>query len=191
MTTRKSNKDPLLPLSDPEAIFRAANAERRRRIAAHAVETAINIPLPSSPTLQATTLPSRAVTPVSSVPTTSTSFNELPSPFLKRHTMSNPTDSSQPSKDDMSMTDCLKAMMAIQQTTVLQFQASQAQALADREATSARMARLEEIAINTSIKTEPVKISDFRLLRQKPFDYSDFEDCVAGYFEYLPKRHNG
>ncbi|KNE88507.1 hypothetical protein PSTG_18089, partial [Puccinia striiformis f. sp. tritici PST-78] len=36
-----------------------------------------------------------------------------------------------------------------------------------------------------------VKISDFRLLRQKPFDYSDFEDCVAGYFEHLPKRPNG
>ncbi|KAH9471715.1 hypothetical protein Pst134EA_005594 [Puccinia striiformis f. sp. tritici] len=315
MTTRESNKDPLLPLSDPEAIFWAANAERCRRIAAHAVETAINVPLPSTPTLQATTLPSRAVTPVPSVPTTSASFNELPSPFLQRHTMSNLTDSSQPSKDDMSMTDCLEAMMAIQQTTVLQFQASQAQALADREATSARMARLEEIAINTSIKTEPgtgpakplgnrvdfqkfrfadgpsftgpfqpnllrfyanestkytgkpweefkvrlmivaipsdwetgirkqvkylkmqdsenfiefstragtlqsllnfdtansygdfelaecvtfglpreiqVKISDFRLLRQKLFDYSDFEDCVAGYFEYLPKRHNG
>ncbi|KAI7934388.1 hypothetical protein MJO28_017105, partial [Puccinia striiformis f. sp. tritici] len=64
-----------------------------------------------------TTLPSRAVTPVPSVPTTSASFNELPSPFLQRHTMSNPTDSSQPSKDDMSMTDCLEAMMAIQQTT--------------------------------------------------------------------------
>ncbi|POW08075.1 hypothetical protein PSHT_09717, partial [Puccinia striiformis] len=60
----ESNKDPLLPLSDPEAIFWAANAERRRRIAAHAVETAINVPLPSTPTLQATTLPSRAVTPV-------------------------------------------------------------------------------------------------------------------------------
>ncbi|KAI7964421.1 hypothetical protein MJO29_002519, partial [Puccinia striiformis f. sp. tritici] len=113
----ESNKDPLLPLSDPEAIFWAANAERRRRIAAHAVETAINVPLPSTPTLQATTLPSRAVTPVPSVPTTSASFNELPSPFLQRHTMSNPTDSSQPSKDDMSMTDCLEAMMAIQQTT--------------------------------------------------------------------------
>ncbi|KAI7937734.1 hypothetical protein MJO29_015049 [Puccinia striiformis f. sp. tritici] len=35
------------------------------------------------------------------------------------------------------------------------------------------------------------KISDFRLLRQKPFDYSDFEDSVAGYFEHLPKRFNG
>ncbi|KAH9472064.1 hypothetical protein MJO29_002152 [Puccinia striiformis f. sp. tritici] len=85
MTTRKSNKDSLLPLSDPEAILRAGNAERaerRRRIAAQLVETAIHIPLPSSPTLQATILPSRTVTP-----TTSSPINELPSPFLKRSSM--------------------------------------------------------------------------------------------------------
>ncbi|KAH9448824.1 hypothetical protein MJO29_015050 [Puccinia striiformis f. sp. tritici] len=155
MTTRKSNKDSLLPLSDPEAILRAGNAERRRRIAARLIETAIHVPLPRSPTLQAAILPPRTITPPPFVPATSTTISELPSPFLKRPTMSNPADTSQSSKDDLSMSDCIKAMLAIQQTTVLQLQANQAQALADREATSARMARLEEIAINTSIKTEP------------------------------------
>jgi hypothetical protein len=35
------------------------------------------------------------------------------------------------------------------------------------------------------------KISDFRLLRTKPFEYSDFEERVAGFFEHLPKRQNG
>ncbi|KAA1068095.1 hypothetical protein PGTUg99_014650 [Puccinia graminis f. sp. tritici] len=35
------------------------------------------------------------------------------------------------------------------------------------------------------------KGSDFRLLRIKPFDYGDFEERVAGFFEHLPKRSSG
>ncbi|KAI9607751.1 hypothetical protein H4Q26_005196 [Puccinia striiformis f. sp. tritici PST-130] len=197
MTTRKSNKDSLLPLSDPEAILRAGNAERRRRIAARLIETAIHVPLPRSPTLQAAILPPRTITPPPFVPATSTTISELPSPFLKRPTMSNPADTSQSSKDDLSMSDCIKAMLAIQQTTVLQLQANQAQALADREATSARMARLEEIAINTSIKTEPGTNSEKPRCNRVDFqkfrfaDGPSFTDSVAGYFEHLPKRFNG
>ncbi|OAV86442.1 hypothetical protein PTTG_10098 [Puccinia triticina 1-1 BBBD Race 1] len=52
MTTRNLNKDLLIPLSDPEAIIRTSNAERRRHAQLNTLlwnRAAIGIPLPSSP----------------------------------------------------------------------------------------------------------------------------------------------
>ncbi|KAH9446105.1 hypothetical protein Pst134EB_023924 [Puccinia striiformis f. sp. tritici] len=104
--------------------------------------------LSRSPPLEATILPSRSATPPPLVPTTPTTISELLSPFLKRSTMANSADTTNPFKDNMPMADCLEAMMAIQQTTVLQLQATQAQGQADQEASAACIARLEEVALN-------------------------------------------
>jgi hypothetical protein len=203
MTTRQSNTEPLLPrLDDPEAIIKKRNAEQRRRdrIAAQLTETAIHIPLPSSPP-PVVTAPAKASTSdvqIEELPFTLTTrveantLNSPPTPFLgyrEQGPSASPTESMASSRsknesketeggnsDSMSTSDCIRALMAMQQTTLLQLQANQAQAQADREASAARISRLEEIAVNTAVKPEstppPSRPSDGRIDLQR-FKISD------------------
>ncbi|OAV87365.1 hypothetical protein PTTG_29458 [Puccinia triticina 1-1 BBBD Race 1] len=70
MTTRRSNKDPLLPPTDTKAIIRASNAERRRRAQLEALlrnKTAIHVPLPVSPTIPASSPQFKLIDPLSAL----------------------------------------------------------------------------------------------------------------------------
>ncbi|KAA1137074.1 hypothetical protein PGTUg99_006706 [Puccinia graminis f. sp. tritici] len=174
MTTRKSKTEPLLPRTDdPEAILRAGNAEKRRRerIAAQLTQTAVHVPLPNSPPPAIAQLPEAPTTEYQRPPTsptivtTKTKKSHLPHflGYREQDPAASPTESMASSKskdtaggipEDMSTNDCIRALMAMQQTTLMQLQASQKQAEAEREASAARIARLEEIAINSAVKTE-------------------------------------
>jgi hypothetical protein len=204
VTTRRSNTDPLLPwIDNPEAIIKAGNVEKRRRekIATQLTEKAIHVPLPNSPPLsisglpgpslpddQQHTTPSTIVTrqlpqpaPTANQPSTSSSFVY----YQERQDSTDSTDKTMSSSktndpgtgnQDMSTRDCIRALMALQQSTILQLQTAQAQAQSNREANAVCIARLEEIAINSSVKTEttppPSQISEGRIDLQR-FKISD------------------
>ena len=157
MTTRLSNPDALIPISDPEEILWAAR--RRARIAA-----ALN---PPNPTPIPTTGTSSPPIPLNSTRPDQTfhtppQFSSPPSPFIQNRTMSSSNHQETTPRDEMSMEQCIRAMLDIQQNTAHQLLASQTQIVAAQKlATEQRASNAEKIKIleqllqNAAVKAKP------------------------------------
>ncbi|EFP85487.2 uncharacterized protein PGTG_11843 [Puccinia graminis f. sp. tritici CRL 75-36-700-3] len=144
MTTRR-NTEPhnLLPLTDPETIIRAANAERRRLSNLHNQPFA---PLPSRPIPSQEDMLDAAATPGTQEQTTDTART------------ADATDIS-------TAKDWFKAVLKIQHSSIAQAQEDRRQALDDRradrqiflaahQANATRIGRLEDLLLAMNIKNE-------------------------------------
>ncbi|OAV93339.1 hypothetical protein PTTG_10822, partial [Puccinia triticina 1-1 BBBD Race 1] len=124
MTTRNSNSGPLLPISDPEEILRAA----RRRARLDALAASNNAAIAQA-LLEIEQAPSNSRP---ETPSDHPNYDPtVPDPPTER-TMnpgSNPAvNQPEEVEEDLSITDSLKAILTIQKNTALQFQAAQKQA---------------------------------------------------------------
>ncbi|OAV85835.1 hypothetical protein PTTG_30239, partial [Puccinia triticina 1-1 BBBD Race 1] len=135
MSTRNSNVDPLFPITDPEEILRVAR--RRARLAtlaaANSAALARSVLSPPIPEDQSDQPPSSVA-------------SQSP-PIMQNPSSSAPTDNPGPVaveeldfQGDMSLSDCLKAMLTIQKNTALQLQATQKQAEDQRRLDAERFA---------------------------------------------------
>ncbi|OAV96734.1 hypothetical protein PTTG_12500 [Puccinia triticina 1-1 BBBD Race 1] len=117
MTTRNNNSDPLFPITDPEEILRTAR--RRARLdalaAANRLALAAATPLLNSPDRQVS-----APSPLASTP------------GMQNTTTPTEPTASQGGTEGMSIADCLRVVIEIQQTNALQLQAAQQKAEEDR-----------------------------------------------------------
>ncbi|POW11484.1 hypothetical protein PSTT_05277 [Puccinia striiformis] len=126
MSTRSSN-NPILPLTDPEKIIRAANAEKRRLThLASTTNPANSIAFPT---------PTHSADPMSSDPANSNPAGSTDPP-PKDHTAPFPASS-------MSTEEMFRAFIQVQHTAALQ--------------STSRMERLEDAILELSLKTEPVE----------------------------------
>ncbi|EFP91180.1 uncharacterized protein PGTG_16371 [Puccinia graminis f. sp. tritici CRL 75-36-700-3] len=144
MTTRRNTEShDLLPLTDPEAIIRSGNAERRRLSNLHAQPIA---PLPFRPSPSEENMSDATATP---------------------GTQEQTTDSARTADatDISTAKDWFKAVLKIQHSTIAQAQEDRRQALDDRradrqifmaaqQANAARIGRLEDLLLAMNIKNE-------------------------------------
>ncbi|OAV99502.1 hypothetical protein PTTG_25396 [Puccinia triticina 1-1 BBBD Race 1] len=124
MTTRNSNSGPLLPISDPEEILRAA----RRRARLDALAASNNAAIAQA-LLEIEQAPSNSRP---ETPSDHPNYDPtVPDPPTERtiNPGSNPAvNQPEEVEEDLSITDSLKAILTIQKNTALQFQAAQKQA---------------------------------------------------------------
>ncbi|OAV95349.1 hypothetical protein PTTG_26651 [Puccinia triticina 1-1 BBBD Race 1] len=159
MTTRNSNNEPLLPITDPEEILRTA-CRRARLDAALAATNPILVPLPCSPVLSNNTnLPTTPPFVNTDLPGTAPQPTLFDEPDAMQQSSGNPNAQNlappvppnQEVEGELSITDCFKTLLTIQKNTAVQFQAAQlqakrAQAWADKQRhhDAERLAAVEE-----------------------------------------------
>ncbi|KAA1065166.1 hypothetical protein PGTUg99_014454 [Puccinia graminis f. sp. tritici] len=167
MPTRSNTApDKLLPLTDPEAILRAGNAERRR--IAHLQ--------PPSPTT-APPLPSPSTAPLHPfLPT------KMPDETTQGEEQTTESTRTADASDMQTAKDWFKAVFKLQHASITQAQEDRQQAIADRradrqiflaahQANAARIGRLEDLLLAMNVKNEvdarPVQAAPGRVDLQK------------------------
>ncbi|KAA1129734.1 hypothetical protein PGTUg99_036031 [Puccinia graminis f. sp. tritici] len=175
LTRSNTAPDKLLPLTDPEAILRAGNAERRR-IAHLQLPSPPTAPPPPSPTT-APPLPSPSTAPLHPfLPT------KMPDETTQGEEQTTESTRTADASDMQTAKDWFKAVFKLQHASITQAQEDHQQAIADRradrqiflaahQANAARIGRLEDLLLAMNVKNEvdarPVQAAPGRVDLQK------------------------